>query len=107
VGKQVELLKHHTDLAARLGLAGKMRADLDPIDPDLALVMHFELAQASDQGGFARSRRAAYDDLLAAGHRQIHLVEGLESAKRLAHALDLDQRGLQNLRLAHGKHLCH
>jgi len=53
--KQVELLKHHSDLAADLVGVAQAARQLDPVDDDAPGLMFLKAVQAADQRRFSRA----------------------------------------------------
>src|SRR5450830_808752 len=90
--KQIELLKHHADLAAHLVDALEIGGQLDAIDDDAALLVPFDGVDAADQRGLAAARWPADHDALAAPHRHIDVAQHMKGAEPFVHADQLDHR---------------
>src|SRR3954454_5105177 len=95
VGKQVEVLKHHANLASDgLDILQIVR-HLDAIHDDLPALVLFQAIDAADHGRFARPRRAAHDDPLSPRDRQIDALQHMKFVKPLidAHKMDNGTNG--------------
>src|SRR5436305_2996507 len=80
MGEEVELLKHHADLAAdRLDVLD-VGGELDAVDDDLAALMLLEPVDAADHRRFAGAGGAADDDALALADLQRDVLEHVQLA---------------------------
>src|SRR5262249_10952459 len=84
------MLEHHADARAELRQVGSLVSDRDAIDADLALLVRLQSVHALNEGGFARSRRAANYDHLALGNPGRAVTQDLEVAVPLADMVNLD-----------------
>ncbi|MDT4890600.1 hypothetical protein FQZ97_1274600 [compost metagenome] len=86
------MLEHHAHFAAdRLDVL-EVVGQLSAIDDDVALLVLFQAVDAADGGGFARARRSAEDDTLAMLHVEVDVLQHMELAVPLVHALQADDR---------------
>ena len=69
MGKQVETLKHHANLAANLFELFHIAIYFTPANMNGSLLMVFKLVDAADHRGFTRSRWAADNNTLALFNR--------------------------------------
>ena len=92
VGEEIELLKHHADLAADLREVGRVRPEFPPGEDDASFLVFLEAVDAPDQRGLAGAGRAADHDALALGDPEMYGAEHLERAEPLADAVEFDQR---------------
>jgi hypothetical protein len=83
VRKQVEVLKHHADLAPDGPDILQIVRHLDAIHDDLPALVLFQAIDAADHGRFARPRRTAHDDPLSPRDRQIDALQHMKFAKPL------------------------
>ena len=95
--KEVELLEHHADFPAHVVDLLEVAGQLDALDHDGALLVFFEAVDAADERRFARARRPADDDALAAVDGEVDVAQDVELAEPLVHSLDPDNR------LTHGR----
>ncbi len=90
VREQVEVLEDHAHLPADrfdlLEVIGQFHA----IDHDAALLVFLQAVEAADGGRLARAGWPAQDDALALAHVQVDVLEHMELAVPLVHALHLD-----------------
>jgi hypothetical protein len=93
VGKQVEVLKHHADLAADGVDAADVAGEQHAVDNDVAALEVLQPVDAAQHGGLAGAGRAADDDALAAGDGQVDVGQHVELAVPLVQPGDLDRRG--------------
>ena len=88
--EQVELLKHHADVAAYredlLGIVGQLLA----VDDDTAALPVFEAVDAAKHRRFAAAGWTADDDALAPRDRQIDVAQHVEIAVPLVQGADLN-----------------
>src|SRR5579863_1623916 len=98
MGKEVELLKHHPDLAAHRFDLSEVAGELDAVDDDLAFLMFLEPIYAPNHRRLARARRAAYDDTFAACDRETHVLENMKRAEPFVHVANLDHRSVLSIR---------
>ena len=98
--KQIELLKHHADVAAHrddlLGILGQ----LDAVDDDAAALPVLQPVDAAEQRRLAAAGRAADDDALAARDLQIDVAQHVEFAVPFVQADDFDR----HVRQRRGRH---
>jgi hypothetical protein len=94
VRKQVELLKHHADLAAHLVDLLEILGQLHAIDDDAAALPVLDAVDAAKQRRFAAARRSANDDALAAHDLEIDIAQHVELAEPLVQTADLDGDGV-------------
>ncbi len=78
--KQIELLKHHADVAAHRDDLLRVIGQLDAVDDDAAALPVFQPVDAAQQRRLAAAGRAADDDALAARHRQIDVAQHVKLA---------------------------
>ncbi|MDT4829695.1 hypothetical protein FQZ97_631220 [compost metagenome] len=90
--EQVELLEDHAGLLADQPLLHLGVVDLEAVDVQLTATDDFQLVDAAQQGGLARTGRADDDHHLAAADLQVDVVEHLGTAEVLGDALELDHR---------------
>jgi hypothetical protein len=92
VREQVELLEHHANLAAHR--VDRLLAVVQPMagDGDLAALDRFKMVDAADQRRLARARGATEHDLLALGHVEIDVLQGMEGAIVFLDMPHLDHR---------------
>lgn len=89
--EQIEMLKHHADLAAdRIDLL-EIVGEFDAVDDDLALLVFFQSVDAADHRRFTRTRRPADDDPLTLFDAEVDVFQYVEVAIPLVHANDLNQ----------------
>ena len=97
--KQIELLKHHADVAAHredvFGIVGQF----DAVDDDAAALPVLQPVDAAQQRRFAAAGRAADDDALAARDLQIDVAQHVKFAVPFVQADDLDRHVGQRRRL--------
>ena len=86
--KQVELLKHHPDIAP--DLAGGSVVQLGTINADRALFVGLQPIDATDQSGLAGPGRTANHDLLAFCYIQRDVVQRSERPEGFRDPLDPD-----------------
>ena len=92
VRKQIEVLEDHADFTAnRLDLL-EIAGQLHTIDDDPPLLMLLQPIQAADGGGLARPGRPAQHDAFALPHGKVDVLEHMELAEPLVHALHADDR---------------
>ena len=60
VGKQLEVLEHHADLAAQLRQIGFLVVHFGTVHQNIALLNRLQTVNGFDQGRFARARRPAH-----------------------------------------------
>ena len=78
MGKQIELLKHHTDLFSH-GIDGlDVITQGNAVDNNIALLVLFEAINASDKRRFARPRRPTNHKLFAFKNIEIDIPEHME-----------------------------
>ncbi len=89
--KQIELLKHHADVAAHcddlLGIVGQ----LDAVDDDAAALPILQPVDTAQQRRFSAAGRAADDDALAARHLQVDVAQRMEFAVPFVQRDDFDR----------------
>ena len=83
--EQIEVLKHHTHLAADLVDVFQVIGQHRPVNHDLALLMLFQRVEAADQCRLARPRGAGDDDPLALVDGQVDVAQHMECAVPLVH----------------------
>src|SRR5262249_30175 len=88
--EQVEVLKHHADLAADLVDLLEVVRELDAVDHDAALLVFLESVDAADHGRLAGSGRPAGDDALAAPDLKVDVAQDVKIPVPLVHADDVD-----------------
>src|SRR3546814_19507312 len=66
--EQLKMLKHHAHMCAKPGKIGPGFDDGDAFHADIPPLDGFEVVHRLDQGGFARTRRAANNDNIAFFH---------------------------------------
>jgi hypothetical protein len=90
VREQVEVLKHHPDLAAdRLDVLDVV-VQLDAVDEDMALLVLLEPVDAADHCRLAGPRRPADHDLLALLDLQVDVPQHVELAEPLVDVAEDD-----------------
>src|SRR4029077_16680076 len=100
MGKQVEMLEHHADLAANLIDLFQVRGQFHTIDKDAAGLMLFQTVDASDHRRLARPRRSANDDALFAHDLEIDVAQDMKVAVPLVPLDELTSNGsIELLRL--------
>ena len=90
--KEIELLKHHADLAPDLREVGRVRPEFPPGKDDASFLVFLEAVDAPDQSGLAGAGGAADHDAFALRDPEMHPAEHLERAEPLADAVEFDQR---------------
>jgi len=88
--EQVELLKHHADVAPDLVDVPEVVRHFHAVNDDAAALMLLQTVDAADQGRLARSGRAANDNALAARDLEVDVLERVEGAVPFVHAGHLD-----------------
>jgi hypothetical protein len=92
VREQVELLKHHPDLAPdlldRLDVVGQRHA----VDDDRAFLVLLQPVDAADQRRLARAGGTGDHDALAARHLEVDVLQHVEVAEPLVDAGEADDR---------------
>src|SRR5205823_9214123 len=91
VRKQVEVLEHHSDLAAHFVDTLEILGELGAIDDDAAALPVFDAVDTAKQRRLAAARRAADDDALAAHHLEIDLAQHMEAAEPFVETDDVDR----------------
>ena len=71
MGKEIELLKDHTHLAADFADIAHIVGQFDAINDNVALLVLFKPVHAADKGRFARPRRPA--DYYHFARRNVHV----------------------------------
>ena len=89
--KQVELLKHHADLAADLVDLLEILGQFHAVDDDPAALPVLDTVDASKQRRLAAARGAADDDALASHDLEVDTAQHVEAAEPLVQADDLDR----------------
>src|SRR5262249_7832117 len=90
MGKQVEMLEDHSDLAANLVNLFQIRGQFNAIDNDPPGLMLFQTIDASDHRRLAGSRRPANDDALFAHDFEVDIGQDGEIAIPLVYVHELD-----------------
>ncbi len=90
MGKQVEVLKHHADLAADLLDVLEIAGELGALDDELAALMLLEAVDATDQGRLTGAGGPAYDDALAFVYGQVDVLQHVKLAEPLVDVDHLD-----------------
>ena len=90
--EQVEVLEHHADYTANRLDVLEVAGQLGAIDHDAPLLVLFQAVDAANGGGLARTGRPAEDDTLALLHAEVDVLEHVELAVPLVHALQQDHR---------------
>src|SRR5947207_4562641 len=94
--KQVEMLKHHADLAADVVDLLEIGGKLDAVDDDPARLMLLEPVDAADQRRLAGTGRPADHDPLAARDIEVDVAEHVKVAKPFVDFRHLDGGGIFN-----------
>ncbi len=92
MGKQIEVLKHHADVAAHREDALGIVVELDAVDDDAAALPILQPVDAAQQRRLAAARRPADDDALAARDREIDVAQDVKVAVPFLQAGDFDRR---------------
>ena len=90
MGKEVEGLEDHADLAAHLVDALDVRRELHAVDHDRAPLMLLEAVDAPDQRRLAGARRAADDDPLSTPDRQVDVAQRVKASVPFVDADEVD-----------------
>ena len=78
MGKQVEILEDHADLAADLVDLAQIIGQLHALHDDAPGLMLLQPVDAADQRRLARARGSADDDALALPHAQVDVAQHME-----------------------------
>src|SRR4029077_4023450 len=89
MGKQVEMLEHHSDLAADRVDPADIAGEQHSVDDDLAALEVFKPVDATQQRRLARSGRSADHDALPAVDLEIDIGQHMKFAKPFVQAGDL------------------
>ena len=79
--EQVEMLEHHADLTPDEFDILQIAVQLNPVDVDDTALVRLQPVEASDQGGFARTGRAANDNAFTLFDLQVDIPQDVELAK--------------------------
>ena len=90
MGKQVEVLKHHADLATNRFYMTQIVGDFSTVNNDLTFLMLFKPVDASNERGLSRARRSAHNDTLALSDIQIDIAQHMELAVPLVDIFHAD-----------------
>ena len=80
MGKQVELLKHHTSILAQVPELLGILVNLDAIDDQPPRIVPLQPVETADQRGFTRPGRTADHHLLTRAHGEIDVLQSVEMA---------------------------
>ena len=95
--EQVEMLKHHANLAPDAVDLAHIVRQFHVVDNDLALLMLFQSVNAANERGFTRTGWATYNDPLTVADCQVEVLQHVEIAVPLVHALHPNNVGLANV----------
>ncbi len=108
MGKKVEALKHHADVAADGIDILDVSVEIHPVYDDVAVLVRFQSIDAANQGRFPGPGRTADDNALALAHAQIDVLQDMKLSVPLVDVLEGDHDLLGNRRcnvfLAAGKY---
>src|SRR5262249_24659862 len=89
--KQVEVLEHHSDLAAHLVDALEILGELGAVDDHASALPVFDTVDATKQRRLAATGRAADNDALPPHHLEIDLAQHVEAAEPFVETDDVDR----------------
>ncbi|HOU21016.1 MAG TPA: hypothetical protein PKX16_02210 [Kiritimatiellia bacterium] len=92
VFEEIEMLKHHPDLAAQAVHIHPLGKDILVLDPDMPAVDMLQAIDTLQQCRLARARRADDAHDFARGHFQVDTLEHLVQPESLVQVGDLDHR---------------
>src|SRR5579864_1945888 len=99
--EQIELLKHHADLAADRIDVFEVGVKLNAGDGDADLLVLLEAVDATDHRRLARAGRPANDDLLALRDLQVDVLQDMKFAIPFVDGLQLDHGTRARAGIAH------
>jgi len=94
MGEQIELLKHHADIAAQIAQFSFLRrqSDIDTVDDDSARIVGLEAVDAAKQRRLAGAGAADDRDHIAAFDIHRHAFQHFGRAEALSHIHDINER---------------
>jgi hypothetical protein len=90
VWEQVELLKHHADLAPNFIDPLEIIRQLNAMNSNTSLLVLFKPIDAADHSRFAGAGRPADDYALTAHDAETDISKSMEVPKPLVHAFNID-----------------
>ena len=94
--KQIEALKHHTDIPAHDVDGLDAVAETMAVDADASPLKGFEVIDAADQRRLSRAGWAAHYDLLALPDSEVYVAQRVVGAIPFLHVLHFDQIGFRH-----------